>query len=400
MDLPGDSLGEASMEELAGLLIEELRSELRAIQSVVGDLRVPVGGLLGEVLRETSSRLADGVEIALGGGAAPANEPAAEAPPPFAGKRALLLEADGSRRATLGELLAGLGLEVLPPVPDLTTALESGLAWAPDVFVGGAPEQDSLTCIRILRRDVALSSMLWVLARWGGTDRQWPNAVLDVETLRPRLRRQLAEAFSPLRSLEEKLLAGGPVAGRLESYGMPALLQLALATRRWARITVTEGNDHLEGLVADGQVRDARWVEVDGNVANHFEAFVRLLGAKRGRFVVADLAEPPAAALPGSYGELLAAACAWWRPLAMTVDQRLAEIGPVAFDQRRAAEFARQASRPIRTVLKHLGKGDTPSQIMAAGIDEATVAGTLRELVRRLAVGALPLTSATTPPGP
>lgn len=394
VDFPDEALGEASMAELTDLLVGELRAELRSIRTVVGDVQVPVGGLLGSVLKDTSARLGQGVEGALGGGlAAPSEEEEDSTAPmklPYEGKRALLLESDRLRRSALARELAEIGLEVLPPVPDLTKALESGLAWAPDVLVGGAPEHDAQMCARILRRDIALSSLLWVQLRWDFGDREWPDPRADAAAQRPFLRRRLAEAFAPMHRLENDLAASGEVTGRVESFGMPTLLRLALERRPDSLLEAAEGTDTFKAFVGGGQLRDVHWIEADGTVTQGLEGFVRLLGVRRGRFALTALTTPPEAALPGTLGELLAAACHWWRPLALKVDRRLNDIQPLELIPRRAAELRRGAAKPMRLVVKSLESGKAPAEVVSEGAPAALVSSAIRELARRLAVSALP----------
>ena len=131
--------------------------------------------------------------------------------------------------------------------------------------------------------------------------------------------------------------------------------------------------------------------EPDGAETGHFEAFARLLGAKRGRFLVSGLDDEPKLALPGTMAELLAAACQWWRPLALKVDRKLCSISSVTLDPRRSSEFGRRTSKPMRQVVKRLSGGEVPAKIVRDMGDDALVATTLRELARRLAVVSLPV---------
>jgi CheY-like chemotaxis protein len=398
----GDDVHETSMGELSDLLLRELKNELTVIQGVVGDVVVPVGDVLGQTLRDTSVMLRDGVKRALGADDAPgpgARPAAAEdATVLLAGRRAVLMEADRLRRTELARVLAEMGLEVLPPMPDITKALEAGLAWAPDVFVGGAPTRDATTCVDVLRRDIALSSMAAVIVRWPDSDRQWPDAVADVATLRPVLAQQLAEAFAPVAELGRQLATSDEVTGRIESCGMLALFQLVLSKRPRALLETAEGTDQFKAMIADGRVLDAIWVEGDGTMTAHFDAFARMLAAKTGRFFVRPLEgeDTPNLNLPGSLTELLTAACHWWRPLGLKIDQRLADIGPIDIDRRRATELKRQAGKVVREVVSELSRGKSPQQVIEAKTASRTVvAHALRELVRRFAVRELPLIART-----
>jgi ActR/RegA family two-component response regulator len=394
-DLPQEELGETSMTELSDLLLRELRGELDRISGIVGDVRVPVGGLLGQVLRETSRKLRDGVTRALGSGVVAPGEAAAgevAARELVKGKTALVMEADRERRAELVRVLAELGLEVLPPMPDLTQALEAGLTWAPDVFIGGAPLRDSETCVQVLKRDIALSSLSSVLVSWPESTRQWPNAQADVAALRPWLCQRLASVFAPSADVRRRLIEHEEVTGRVESCGMLTFLRLALEHRSKALIEIAEGTDQFRAMIADGHVLDVIWTEADGTTTMHFEAFDRMLAVSRGRFFVrplkGDLVEP---ALPGTLTELLTAACHWWRPLGLTVDQRLRDIGALSLDQRRTAEIKRQTGKLFRKVVSALAAGKTPVEIIdGGGVGEDVVAHVLRELVRRFAVKQLP----------
>lgn len=392
-----EELGETSMSELSDLLIQELRNELESIGSIVGDVTVPVDGALGQVVRDTSRRLRDGVKLALGSDpVAPLDPDDGEQPVNgslFQGKRALVMEADRLRRAELARVLGELELEVLPPMPDLTKSLEAGLAWAPDVFIGGSPMRDAETCIRILRHDIALSSMTRVVVRWPDNDRQWPDATADVALLRPWLARQLAEAFAPVAELQRQLRDLDEVTGRVESCGMLALLQLVLASRPRALLEVVEGPDMFKAMIVDGQILDVIWLEPAGDMTAHFDAFARMLAVVSGRFYVRPLqGDLPNPNLPGTLNELLTAACHWWRPLGLTIDQRLMEIKPLTLDKRRSMELKRQTGKLSRKVVSALSKGRTPAEIVNDdGISAAVVAQVLRELVRHFAIREVPI---------
>jgi CheY-like chemotaxis protein len=394
-DLPQEELGETSMSELSELLLRELRGELDRISGIVGDVRVPVGGLLGQVLRETSGKLRDGVTRALGCGLGVPGEAAADevaARELVKGKTALVMEADAERRVELVRVLAELGLEVLPAMPDLTQSLEAGLTWAPDIFVGGAPRRDSHICVQILKRDIALSSMSSVVVSWPETTRQWPDARADVEAQKPWLYQRLASCFAPSADLRRRLVELEEVTGRVESCGMLAFLRAVLDHRGQALIEVAEGTDQFRAMTAGGRVLDVIWTEADGTTTAHFAAFARMLAVSRGRFfvrpVTGALLEP---ALPPTMNELLAEACRWWRPLGLTVDQRLRDIKPLTLDERRTAELKRQTGKLFRKVVSALAAGKTPAEVIdAGGVGEDVVAHVLRELVRRFAVKELP----------
>jgi hypothetical protein len=145
-------------------------------------------------------------------------------------------------------------------------------------------------------------------------------------------------------------------------------------------------------MIADGKIIDAFWSETDGKMTSHFEAFARLLAVTRGRFFVHPIAgELPSLSLPGSLTELLTAACHWWRPLGLVIDQRLLDIGPLTLDKRRASELKRQTGKLFRKVVSALSKGATPADLVDAGISPNVVAHVLRELVKRSVVKDLPV---------
>jgi ActR/RegA family two-component response regulator len=395
-ELPAEELGETTMSEFSALLLRELRVELEAIQGVVGDVSVPVGGELGRVLRDTSRRLRDEVKGVLGGGASARAEGGGVVDEQvraelFQGKRALVMEADRLRRAELTRAVGELGLELLTPMPDLTKALEAGLAWAPDVLVGGAPEQDSVVCARILRHDIALSSMSVVVVRWPDTGRQWPDARADMELLRPWLEQRLVDAFAPAAEVKRQLQGQQAVTGRVESCGMFALLQLALTHRQQACLNIREGTDQFQAFLYQGTIHDVIWREGDGTETRQFDAFARMLAVSRGGFMVDECKEMPDPSLPGTFGDLLTAACHWWRPLSLVVDQRLLDVQPLTLDRRRTAEFRRQSGQVHRRVVKALRSGVSPAQIIDEGVEAGVVADVLRELVRRFAVRQLPV---------
>lgn len=401
-ELPTEELGETSMPELSDLLLRELRVELDWISEIVGDVAVPVGGLLGDVLRATSRKLRDGVKLALGCdqgtmGERPEIVGVEETAALFHGKRALVMEADRLRRAELARVLGELGLEVLPPMPDLTKALEAGLAWAPDVLICGAPHRDSRTCLKILKRDIALSSMSGVMISWPDSDRQWPDATADMATLRPVLVQQMAEAFAPLAEIQRRLQELEEVTGRVESCGILGLIQLVMGNRSQALLEVSEGTEQFKAMIADGKVLDAIWVEADGTMTAHFDAFARMLAVTRGRFFIRPLEGGlPNLNLPGSLTELLTAACHWWRPLGLVIDQQLFDIEPLELDKRRASELKRQTGKLFRKVVSALAKGATPGDLVDAGVSADVVAQVLRELVKRSVVKQLPVARSST----
>jgi len=395
-DRPEDDIGETSMSELSALVLDELRMELDAIRGLVGDVVEPIGHKLGSTMRETSRQLREGVRLALGvktlqNGSDGSSD---QVQGVLKGKRVLVLEADRLRRAELARVLAELETEVLPPQADLTKALEAGLTWAPDILVGGAPAEDTLSCVRILRRDVALSSMCTVLVEWPATNREWPDPKADMAVLRPWLEREMVHAFAPITELQRRLRREGDVSGRVESCGVLALLRVVMHTRPSALLRVTEGTERIDVSITDGKVLDARWTEADGTETEHRDAFFRLLTVARGRFKVCRLDAAPEPALPPSLGESLAAACMWWRPLGLTIDRRLPLIQSLALDARRTTELKRHSGKAFRTVVNALIKGDTPQSVIDGGIEPSTVAHVLRELVRRFVVSELPVKSA------
>ena len=404
-ELPEEHLGETTMNELSELLLQELKTELQTISESIGDGVVPVGGGLGKVLRDTSMHLRDGIQLSLGtdsenGKTGRASITPDEAKSLFTGKRALILEADRLRRAELARVFGELGLEILPPQPDLTKALEAGLTWAPDLLIGGTPKEDSLNCARILKRDIALSGMLSIAVKWPNTNREWPNARADVFAIKDELRRELLDTFAPLNELVRQLDGTNVVKGRVESCGMLSLIRLIVLKRGQGLLEVSEGTDQMKAWFKDGKLLDATWTETDGTETKDRDAFFRLLTVDRGRFKISALTDEPEQEFSGTIGELLADACRWWRPLSLTIDRRLPAIRPLELDRRRTGELKRQTGKLFRQVVAALAKQKMPKEIVEEGVDPSVVAHVLRELVRRFVVTELPVPPAkgTRPP--
>jgi DNA-binding response OmpR family regulator len=422
------TLGEPTLEQLANRLSDELKRALvesvdlraRSIRVPLGEGTEVLGALWGAIARvqEIVAQRTDGA-VRFGGDApegAIALAPwlhqdlpgadrmsgrgrGAAADVRLSGRRVVVADDDPGVTWFISDLLRTAGCEVYEAL-DGATALDLSFRTQPELVVSDIlmPGLDGFALCRALRRDVALRDTPVILLSWkedllqrvrelGASAAAYMRKETDSRAVLARVR----EVLRPRARIEMRLRAEGEVRGRLDGLSPRLLLDLACTIRKDARVAVRDATFLYEIEIRGGAPRRATRTASDGNYLSGERALANLLGVGAGRFVVSPSAESIRGDLSGTLSDQLARPIAAARgALAATTGAGTLNVERILLDQDSMEEYLRATPDPARTLIRRLGRGESPRQMLLGGeVAPSLLEDVLSDLAARCAIRAV-----------
>jgi CheY-like chemotaxis protein len=409
-------LGDATLEEVAQRVSEEIRRGIVESAESGRDLRVPLGEGAevlaaawaavarvrafvsqqsgGRVRFQDQPRRGGPALLGLVGGEQQSDAPLAEGT--LQGRRMLVVDDDPAVVWFFAGLLREEGAVVIETT-DGMEALKAARKERPDVVISDIlmPNLDGFALCRELKRDPSLADVPVILISWkedllhrmrelsagaSGYLRKEAGAARILESVRDVLR--------PRATLETQLAAGGEVRGSLEGTGVVALIRSTKRARPNARLSIRDAWNLFEVELRGGRMLQLTRTASDGSFMRGPRALPQLLGASAGRFVITDADAPLKAMFEGSLDEVLRQGSIELGALTDAVTGgSLMRVGQVIFDDDAYPAVLKSSPGPVRDILERLQRGEAPSLLLVAGVSSAqTLESVLIDLARRGAI--------------
>lgn len=409
-------LGDATLEEVAQRVSEEIRRGIVESAESGRDLRIPLGEGAevlaaawaavarvrafvaqqsgGRVRFQDQPRRGGPALLGLVGGEQSSDAPLAEGT--LQGRRMLVVDDDPAVVWFFAGLLREEGAIVIETT-DGMEALKAARKERPDVVISDIlmPNLDGFALCRELKRDPSLSDVPVILISWkedllhrmrelsagaSGYLRKEAGAARIVESVRDVLR--------PRATLESQLAAGGEVRGSLEGTGVVALIRSTKRARPNARVSIRDAWNLFEVELRGGRLVQLTRTASDGSFTRGARALPQLLGASAGRFVITDAEVTLKPMFEGSLEEVLRQGSIELGALTDAVTGgALMRVGHVLFDDDAYPAVLKSSPGPVREILERLQRGEAPSLLLIAGVSSAqTLESVLIDLARRGAI--------------
>jgi CheY-like chemotaxis protein len=406
---------EASLEELAQHVSEEIRRGLVEAAETGRDQRVPLGegaevlaaawAAVARMRAFVSQQTAGKVRFsdrALRGGASmlvlgkvpPDFEEGDEKP--LRGRRILVVDDDTAVVWFFAGVLREEGATVLEAT-DGRDALIKAQTERPDVVISDIlmPVLDGFALCRELKRDPALADVPVILISWkedlllrmrelsAGA-----SGYLRKEVGAPQIALAVREVLKPRIELEAQLRASGEVRGNLEGTGVVPLLRSVRRARPDAKVTLRDAFNHFECELRDGRLAQLTRTASDGTFTRGERALPQLLGVNAGRFAVYDAEGPIKHTFEGSLDDVLTRGARELGALLEALSPHNADrVARVVLDEDAYASALKRATEGVRRIVERLHAGDSPAQLLARDAAPATLLEPLlMELARRGAI--------------
>lgn len=408
-------LGDATLDEVADRVAEEIRRGIVEAADKGRELKIPLGEgaevlaaawaavarVRAFVAQQSGGRVhfADRPRrggpalLALVGGESPEDPLALVGT--LTGRRVLVVDDDPAVVWFFAGLLREEGATVIETT-DGREALKAARTERPDVVISDIlmPHLDGFALCRELKRDPALTDVPVILISWKEDllHRMRELSVgasgyLRKESGAAQILERVREVLRPRAQLEAQLKAGGEVRGSLEGTGVVPLLRSVRRSRESARVTIRDAWNLFECEIRDGKLAQLTRTASDGSFSRGERALPQLLGANAGRFVVNDSEAQVRPSFEGSLDDALHRGA---RALGAMID---AVSGPslmrterIAFDEDAYTIVLKQSPGPVREIVQRLHQGEAPSLLLATGVSAQTLESVLVDLARRGAV--------------
>jgi CheY-like chemotaxis protein len=258
-------------------------------------------------------------------------------------------------------------------------ALDHAYREPPDLIMTDIvmPELDGFALCRTAKRDVLLRSVPVLMLSWKTDLLQrmrelgaGADGYLLKEASSREILQRVHELLRPRRIVEQRILEGGTVRGRLDGLCAVALLDMVSRLRPMSRLSIRDARFLYEIELRAGRPVLATRTDDEGVTSRGPAVIAALLGVGGGRFSVADIDEGTAlsAELDGSLQEQLVAPVARVRAAQrffggthlMRVHR--VEIAADALDPCLAA-----TPEPARSLVRAIAAGATPRDLIAEG---------------------------------
>ncbi len=408
-------LGDATLDEVADRVAEEIRRGIVDAAERGRELKIPLGEG-AEVLAAAwaaVARVRAFVAQQSGGRVRFADRPRRGGPALLAlvggeieedplalegtltGRRVLVVDDDPAVVWFFAGLLREDGATVIETT-DGRDALRAARTDRPDVVISDIlmPHLDGFALCRELKRDPALADVPVILISWKEDllHRMRELSVgasgyLRKEAGAAQILAQVREVLRPRALLEGQLKAGGEVRGSLEGTGVVSLLRSVRRARTSARVTIRDAWNLFECEIRDGKLAQLTRTASDGSFSRGDRALPQLLGANAGRFVVNDSDTAVRTMFEGTLDDALHRGA---RTLGAMIDAvsgpSLMKTERIGFDEEAYPLLLKQSPGPVREIVERLHKGDAPSLLLATGVSAQTLESVLMDLARRGAV--------------
>jgi CheY-like chemotaxis protein len=413
------SLREASIEEVAARVGEEIRRGLVDAAESGRDLRVPLGegaevlaaawAAVARVRALFSERSGGRVRfsdrnlhatpalltLSAEGGSLPA--PSGESP--LAGRRIVVADDDPAVVLFFARLLREEGAYVTE-ANDGAEALRAARRERPDLVIGDVimPGLDGFALCRELKRDPLLADVPVILISWKedllARMRELSSGAsgyLRKEASAAQIVAGVREVLAARSRLEADLAGSSEVRGNLEGTGVVALMRSVRRARPDARVTLRDAWNLFECELRDGRLAQLTRTASDGSFVRNDKALPQLLGVSAGRFAVTAAEGPLKQALEGTLDEVLARGA---RELGAQLDalsgEHLERVERVVFDEDAQAGLLDHVPPLVRDVVRCLSEGERPSDLWRRGVVErALLEPMLLDMAKRGAIRAV-----------
>jgi CheY-like chemotaxis protein len=413
------ALREASVEEVAARVGEEIRRGLVDAAESGRELKVPLGegaevlaaawaavarvrALFSERsggrvrFSDRNLRAAPALLSLSASGAALAQQAEAN---PLAGRRIVVADDDAAVVQFFAQLLREEGAYVIE-ASDGADALRAARRERPDLVIGDVimPGLDGFALCRELKRDPLLADVPVILISWKedllARMRELSSGAsgyLRKEASAAQIVAGVREVLAPRARLEADLAGSSEARGNLEGTGVVALMRSVRRARPDARVTVRDAWNLFECELRDGRLAQLTRTASDGSFVRNDAALPQLLGVSAGRFAVTAAEAPLKHALEGTLDEVLARGA---RELGALLDAlsgtQLELVERISFDEDAQAALLDHVPPLVREVVRCLSEGERPSDLWGRGVLERSwLEAMLRDMARRGAIRAV-----------
>ncbi len=408
-------LGDATLDEVADRVAEEIRRGIVDAAERGRDLKIPMGEgaevlaaawaavarVRAFVAQQSGGRVHFADRPRRGGPALLALVGGESVDDPLAlvgtlnGRRVLVVDDDPAVVWFFAGLLREEGATVIETT-DGREALRAARTQRPDVVISDIlmPHLDGFALCRELKRDPALIDVPVILISWkedllhrmrelsAGA-----SGYLRKESGAAQILERVREVLRPRTQLEAQLKAGGEVRGSLEGTGIVPLLRSVRRARTSARVTIRDAWNLFECEIRDGKLAQLTRTASDGSFSRGEHALPQLLGANAGRFVVTDSETHVRPMFEGTLDDALHRGA---RALGAVIDAvsgaSLMRTERIMFDDEAYTILLKQSPGPVREIVERLHDGEAPSMLLATGVSAQTLESVLMDLARRGAV--------------
>jgi CheY-like chemotaxis protein/cytoskeletal protein RodZ len=257
------------------------------------------------------------------------------------------------------------------------------------------PKVDGFALCREIKRDALLSHVPVILLSWKDDllERMreldaGASGYLRKEAGSREVLAAITEVLRPRHELAQALRTQTEVLGRVEAFGIMALLETVASERPDARLTLQDAWNLFEVELRSGERLSVTRTAADGSFARGDRALLQLIGVSAGRFSVntstttlrSPLAEPLGSALQ-SAGKALCAV------LDAVSDTRLVHVALVALEDDVVDLLQSTPTRLHEVVARFRSGGTTAKDLLFDGsFTPSELEGHLRELARHGAI--------------
>jgi DNA-binding response OmpR family regulator len=316
----------------------------------------------------------------------------------LAGRRVIVADDDPAVTWFIADLLRTAGCTVHEAL-DGRTALRMAYELSPELVVSDIlmPGLDGFALCRALRRDVALRDTPIILLSWkedllqrvrelGASAAAYLRKESDARAILARVR----EVMRPRARIAARLHGEGEVRGRLDGLTVRTLLDLVVAARPAARVSVRDASFLYEVELRGGGIQRASRTSGDGTFLRGDRVIPAMLGVGAGRFVVASTkpsGEPQGATLSEQFAKPIAQARS---ALHATTGARMMTVAKVVLDEDDVSGYVQATPEPARDLVQRLARGQSPREIVLHGeVAPALVEDVLADLATRGAIVAV-----------
>ncbi len=305
--------------------------------------------------------------------------------------RVLVVDRNESRLGALCRALGRLGLDAHTGDVE-REGYRKAIAVRPDVVLADltTPGEPGWWLFQRFRRQPLLRWTPVLLLRWWEETGDGRERILT-----GRVVERLAEALAPVRVLEERMTAGRFVGDRVESTGVPVLLQVIAASGLKGCFTVNDSWNIFECWFDAGRPVSAVRRGVDGGTDVGETAFLQLVLCESGRWSVRIGDEDRRARdLEGTLAACVEKAAATLAEL-FGPDARMDQKTASLFDVRLPVvrEVAASLTGGGRQLIDALAAGASPAEVESLVTGEADIVAAERVLLALLRNGALVIRS-------
>jgi DNA-binding response OmpR family regulator len=302
------------------------------------------------------------------------------------GRRIVVADDDPAVVWFMAGLLRAVGVQVLE-AHDGRRALELAFEHWPDAVVSDVlmPKLDGFALCHEVKRDVALRDVPVILLSWKEDLLQRvrelgaaADGYLRKEAAASAVVERVREVLRARARVEERILTGGEVRGRLDGLTPRLVLELACRGERDARVSVRDAAFLFEAQIRKGRLISLSRSAANGSFTRGAAVLASLLGASAGRFSVEPDSSHCRSELSGSLFELLREPIERARGALRTVTaDALLRLERVELDRELLETYLACTPEPAAAVTRRLLEGQSPRDLVLAG----TVSAPLLEVV-------------------